>query len=72
MLTEEFMQDIVEGIYIPDHSRGGQYPDVRIIYDRNNDKEFDRSFASVLDKELLNYVEWYYSEDYVLSGKYMK
>lgn len=63
--TEGFFQYVVEGIYMKDFSREGDYPHVSVIYDMNNDSIYDRKFYAHYDLALMGFGEWFYSTDYV-------
>ncbi|AWE07971.1 hypothetical protein DCE79_11475 [Lysinibacillus sp. 2017] len=66
--SEDFEQNILEDTFIEAYQSDTlRDPDVRINFDMNNDKKFDRQFTSFYN-ELTKYRIWYYSEDYISNG----
>lgn len=63
VVTDDFKQNVVIDLYMEEFASVSEYPDVHITYDMNNDKTFDRRFASSYD-ENQGYANWYYSKDY--------
>ncbi|AJS61231.1 hypothetical protein [Paenibacillus sp. IHBB 10380] len=72
--SEEFGQEVIQEDYLKKYESGG-YPDIAIIFDANDDGEYDYQYTSSYDQDELNttdepsYLEWYYHQDMNATGE---
>lgn len=65
VMTENFVQDVAYTYNKNNANGSAEYPIVNIIYDMNNDNNYDRKFTSTFNTKSQSYQDWYYSDDYV-------
>lgn len=72
--SEEFDQEVIQEDYMKKYKSEG-YPDMAIIFDDNDDGEYDYQYTSSYDEGELNsrdesaYSEWYYHKDWEAIGE---
>ncbi|HEY2493769.1 MAG TPA: hypothetical protein VGI33_12790 [Paenibacillus sp.] len=72
--SDKFDQEVIQEDYLKKYESGG-YPDIAIIFDANDDGEYDYQYTSSYDEGELNttdepsYSEWYYHQDMSATGE---
>jgi hypothetical protein len=72
--SEEFEQEVIQGEYHEKYKSGGN-PDIAIVFDVNDDGEYDAQYTSIYQAGDLNttddssYSEWYYHQDMGSTGE---
>ncbi|OAB48035.1 hypothetical protein [Paenibacillus antarcticus] len=72
--SKSFDQEVIQGIYLNKYKSDG-YPDIAILFDSNDDGEYDYKYTSIYDTSELNvadessYAEWYYHKDMSAMGE---
>jgi hypothetical protein len=72
--SKDFEQEVIQGQFLKKYDAGG-YPNITILFDMNDDGEYDVQYTSIYQEDELNtaneslYSMWYYHPDMGATGE---